>query len=105
MCWGGIQDDFKTGYWKGAGTDLQDCDAEGPYPPIHERQTARPRCLLWVKRRHAGIVARCPLFPRKRTVPRFPPYWKFLEEKGCSYESMYMNLSIGRRMLLSSMFR
>src|SRR5262245_28058700 len=49
MCRGGVQDDFKTGYWKGAGTDLQDCDAEGPYPPIHERQTARPRCLLWVR--------------------------------------------------------
>ena len=27
---GGVQDDFKTGYWKGAETDLQDCDAEGP---------------------------------------------------------------------------
>src|SRR5215475_8105696 len=49
MCWGGVQDDFRTVYWKGAGTDLQDCDAEGPYPPIHERQTPRPRCLLWVR--------------------------------------------------------
>ena len=33
--------------------------------------------------------------------PQFPPYWKMLEDRGCSYESMEMNFSIGRRQLLS----
>src|SRR5215510_16565129 len=84
MCWGGVQDDFRTVYWKGAGTDLQDCDAEGPYPPIHERQTPRPRCLLWsgtvvatasaprLLMAHSGnafVLRRCPLSEAKPKLP------------------------------------
>ncbi|MBS0222384.1 MAG: DUF4265 domain-containing protein [Proteobacteria bacterium] len=32
---------------------------------------------------------------------KFPLYWNVLEEKGCSYESTHIDLSIGRRLLLS----
>jgi hypothetical protein len=32
---------------------------------------------------------------------RFAPHWKILADKKCSYESMYIDLSFGRRQLLS----
>ncbi|MBN9488404.1 MAG: DUF4265 domain-containing protein [Alphaproteobacteria bacterium] len=31
----------------------------------------------------------------------FRPYWNMLEEKGCTYESTHIVLSMGRRLLLS----
>jgi hypothetical protein len=37
----------------------------------------------------------------KDDEPRFHAYWTMLEEKGCTYESGHINLSIGRRLLLS----
>jgi hypothetical protein len=32
---------------------------------------------------------------------KFRPYWNMLAKRGCSYESMHMILSMGRRLLLS----
>lgn len=34
-------------------------------------------------------------------APRFPAHWDTLERMGCSYESMHMKFSMGRRLLLS----
>jgi hypothetical protein len=38
---------------------------------------------------------------KEEESPKFRSYWKFLKEKGCSYESAHMELSIGKRLLLS----
>ncbi len=37
----------------------------------------------------------------KDNEPRFRAYWTMLQEKGFTYESSHIDLSIGRRLLLS----
>lgn len=38
---------------------------------------------------------------KEEEPPRFRFYWNLLKEKGCSYESAHLELSIGKRLLLS----